>query len=393
MSGYSWLWRRLASIPLTILLLVTLIWIIIEVQPGDFSLVYIGSPNLSPKLKEALAEKLGLTGPAFIRYIHFIKDIFTGNLGISFSLYPRPVWEIIAERLPRTAVLFFTAFFIQLSLGYLLGRLIGWRQHRPLDYAGTILAVILWCSFLPLLSSVLIWVFSMRLDILPPSKFVDVGLLRQYPEIDANQVFDYIIIGGLLLLIALWGAHRLGKILARRRAQPWLRRGPLVTILLASGGALGPLLSLTPAGQVALDILRHMILPTLALTLAAGGFYVLLMRDSMVEAVTEDYVIAARAKGLPDRAVRDRHAARNALLPLVTSFLLAMAFALDASIITESIFSWPGIGLTLLHAFINKDIPLAIGIIAFLGMIASVAHLLIELLYAYLDPRIRYARG
>ena len=81
-----------------------------------------------------------------------------------------------------------------------------------------------------------------------------------------------------------------------------------------------------------------------------------------------------------------------ALFPLVTSFLLAMAFTLDASIITESIFSWPGIGLALLHAFISKDMPLAIGIIVFLGAVASVAHLLIDLLYAYLDPRIRYVR-
>lgn len=111
-----------------------------------------------------------------------------------------------------------------------------------------------------------------------------------------------------------------------------------------------------------------------------------------METVTEDYVILAEAKGLREGAVRNRHAARNALFPLVTSFLLAMAFTLDASIITESIFSWPGIGLALLHAFISKDMPLAIGIMVFLGAVASVAHLLIDLLYAYLDPRIGYAR-
>jgi peptide/nickel transport system permease protein len=166
----------------------------------------------------------------------------------------------------------------------------------------------------------------------------------------------------------------------------------MIATSVALGGTIGSLVGLTAAGQVAWDILRHMVLPILTMTLISSGFYMLLMRDSMVETVTEDYVITAKAKGLRDREVRNRHAARNALFPLVTSFLLAMAFTLDASIITESVFSWPGIGLALLDAFIGRDMPLAIGIMVLLGVVASVAHLLIDLLYAYLDPRIRYAR-
>lgn len=384
MSGY--LWRRLASIPLTILLLITLIWIIIEVQPGDFAQVYIGNPSIPQEYRDILAERLGLTGPAFLRYLHFVKNIFTGNLGISFSLYPRLVWKVIVERLPRTAALFLASFFIQLSLGYLLGRAIGWRQHEFPDYAGTILAAALWCAFLPLLSSILISVFTMRLGLLPPSKFIDPVILLQHPNIVINRIFDYIIVGGVLLLIILYGVYRL----RRKMAKPWTRRGLMIGIPVALAGVIGPLLGLTVAGHVTQDILRHMILPILTLTLVGAGFYMFLMRDSMVETVTEDYVILAKAKGLRDRTVRNRHAARTALLPLVTSFLLAMTFTLDASIITESIFSWPGIGLTLLHAFTNKDMPLAIGIMVFLGIVASVAHLLIDLLYAYLDPRIRY---
>jgi len=386
MKGY--LWPRLASIPLTILLLATLIWIIIEIQPGDFARVYIGNPQISPELRERLAEGMGLTGPAPLRYLHFIKDVFTGNFGVSFSHYPRAVWEIIAERLPRTAVLFFTSFFIQLSLGYLLGRIIGWRQQRPLDYAGTIFATVLWCSFLPLISSILLWVFTMRLGLLPPSKFVNPQILREHPTIAVNEVFNYIILGGVLLLIVIYGVRRI----TRQIASPWARNALVVVTLAVLGGMLGPLLTRTAAGEVAGDILQHMVLPILTLTLISSGFYMLLMRDSMVETVTEDYVLTAKAKGLRDREVRNKHAARNALFPLVTSFLLAMAFTLDAAIITESIFSWPGIGLALLHAFIGRDIPLAIGIMVFLGAVASVAHILIELLYAYLDPRIRYAR-
>jgi peptide/nickel transport system permease protein len=381
MRGY--LWRRTASIPLTILLLITLIWIIIEVQPGEFAQVYIGNSKISAAYRETLANDLGLTGPAFLRYLHFLQNIFTGDLGISFSFYPRPVWDIIKERLPRTAVLFLAAFFIQLSVGYLVGRAIGWRRQGALDYGGTIAAAVFWCSFLPLLTSMLIWVFSMRLGLLPPSKFVSVEILIQHPEVSINRIFDYIIAGGSGLLLILYRTRRA----IARLARPWGVRLPLYLLL---AGAVGSLLGLTTAGQVAWDVLRRMILPIVTLTLVGGGFYVLLMRDSMVETVTEDYVILARAKGLPERAVRNKHAARNALFPIVTSFLLAMAFTLDASIITESIFSWPGIGLALLEAFMEKDMPLAIGIMVFLGVVASFAHLLIDLLYAYLDPRIRY---
>lgn len=310
-----YLWRRAASIPLTVLLLITLIWVIIEVQPGEFAQVYIGNSKISEAYRERLANDLGLSGPAFLRYLHFVKNIFTANLGVSFSHYPRPVWEILAERLPCTAVLFLAAFFIQLSLGYLVGRAIGWRRQGALDYGGTIAAAFFWCSFLPLLTSMLVWLFSMRLDLLPPSKFVSVEILIRHPGVSINRIFDYIIAGGILLLIILYSSRRA----IARLARPWAARLPLYLLL---AGAVASLLGLTTTGQVAWDVLRRMVLPIITLTLAGGGFYVLLMRDSMAETVTEDYVILARAKGLRDRAVRNRHAARNALFPIVTSFLL-----------------------------------------------------------------------
>jgi peptide/nickel transport system permease protein len=116
----------------------------------------------------------------------------------------------------------------------------------------------------------------------------------------------------------------------------------------------------------------------------------LLTRNSMLETLREDYIMAARAKGLPDSVVRDHHAARNALLPVVTSFVFSLAFALDGGIITETIFSWPGMGRTLLEAAQVEDIPMAIGALVFTGVLALVAHLVADVLYAYLDPRIRY---
>jgi peptide/nickel transport system permease protein len=116
----------------------------------------------------------------------------------------------------------------------------------------------------------------------------------------------------------------------------------------------------------------------------------LLTRNSMLETLREDYIMAARAKGLPEHVVRDKHAARNAMLPVVTSFVFSMAFALDGGVITETVFSWPGMGLTLLTAAVAQDIPMAIGALVFTGALALTAHLVADIMYAYLDPRIRY---
>ena len=100
--------------------------------------------------------------------------------------------------------------------------------------------------------------------------------------------------------------------------------------------------------------------------------------------------MAVRAKGLPERLVRDRHAARNALLPVVTSLVYSLAFAIDGSVIIEAVFSWPGMGQMLLSAVLSEDLPLVLGIFVFIGFFALVAHLIADVLYVYLDPRIRY---
>jgi peptide/nickel transport system permease protein len=145
----------------------------------------------------------------------------------------------------------------------------------------------------------------------------------------------------------------------------------------------------SPMRVYAADIAWHTILPVCSLTLVAFGGVMLLMRSSMLETLREDYVFTARAKGLPERVIRDRHAARNALLPLVTSLTFSIATVMGGGVITESIFSWPGMGQALLNAVVLKDIPLAVGALAFLGALALIAHLLADIFYTFLDPRLR----
>jgi peptide/nickel transport system permease protein len=116
----------------------------------------------------------------------------------------------------------------------------------------------------------------------------------------------------------------------------------------------------------------------------------LMMRNSMLETLREDYVMAARAKGLSEVEVRDKHAARNAFLPVFTDLTITIPFMLSGGIITETVFSWPGMGLTLLEAVQYEDVPLAMGALTFVGVLALVAHLVADIAYAFLDPRIRY---
>jgi peptide/nickel transport system permease protein len=115
----------------------------------------------------------------------------------------------------------------------------------------------------------------------------------------------------------------------------------------------------------------------------------LLTRNSMLETMREDYVLAARAKGLPEAVVRDRHVARNAILPVVTSLVFSLAFAIDGGVIIETVFSWPGMGQTLVAAAQQEDLPLAVGAFVFVGVFVLLAHLAVDVLYALLDPRIR----
>ncbi len=110
----------------------------------------------------------------------------------------------------------------------------------------------------------------------------------------------------------------------------------------------------------------------------------------MLETMREDYVVAARAKGLTEKNVRDKHVARNAMLPVVTSFVFSIPAAIDGGVVIETIFSWPGMGMTMVEAVQQDDLPLAVGAFVFVGLFVLVAHLAADVLYAVLDPRIRY---
>lgn len=376
--------RRLFQIVVTFFLFQTLTFFLLYAQPGDITDQYLLNPNIPPETRERIRAELGLDKPPYLQYVQYMKNFMTGNLGISFSNYPRPVIDVILERLPRTLVLFFSATVVSFYVGFALGKILAWKRGGLFEYGTTIFGVTMYTVFTPWFALMMIWLFAFKLNLLPTGKFITPAFWRNAP-ISANDVFHRMIYtgigGGIVTMVA--------YILLRKAPPPIRYVSGWLSLLVGALVAVAPWLR-SELGPYALDILKHMVLPIITLTLISFAGTMLLTRNSLLETMREDYILAARAKGLPEKVVRDRHAARTALLPVVTSFVFSLAFAIDGGVITETIFSWPGMGLTLLSAVTQEDIPLAMAAFSFTGVLALFAHLVADILYAYLDPRIRY---
>ncbi|MBC7227665.1 MAG: ABC transporter permease [Thermoflexales bacterium] len=376
--------RRLVQIVITFFVFITLAYFLLEAQPGDYGQIFLSNPRLTQAQREALRATFGLDRPVHERYFRYMRSLLSGNLGISFSNYPRQVIDIILERAPRTLTLFLTATVVSFTIGFFSGKVLAWKRGKTLEYVATVGGVTLYTVFTPWFGLMMIWIFAATLKLFPIGKFITPTLWREAP-IEATRLFQRMLLTVLIALIFLffW-------LLAARRVRPDRRR-PVQWLgaLLALGGLAAYWIP-TGLTRYILDILHHLVLPVFTLTCISFAGTMLLTRNSMLETLREDYIMAARAKGLPEKSIRDKHAARNAMLPVVTSFVFSLAFAIDGGVITETIFSWPGMGLTLLEAALTQDIPMVMGGLVFTGTLALTAHLVADILYAYLDPRIRY---
>lgn len=385
----QYLLKRIGQVILTLFIYISLVYFIIQAMPGDITNMYLQNPKITPEVREALRHQLGLDRSPFMQYLTYIGNFFTGNLGISFSHYPRPVWDIIVERLPRTVVLFLAATVLSFYFGLVSGRVIAWKRGGLTDYASTVVGVVFYTAFYPLLAFILTWFFGFTLGILPINQFIDPTLWRFAPT-SSNQVFWWLITTVLAAMVVLSLVYLVGKqrirVVWKRRTAFWSATAVVIGLIVLGWWLSG-------IGVYGLDIFEHMILPVFTLTLVSYGGNMLMMRDSMLDTIREDYVMAARAKGLPDKVVRDKYAARTAILPVITNLAINIGFVVSGGIVTETVFSWPGLGRTLFEASISQDYPLAMGAFAFTGIFVLVAHLVADILYAVLDPRITYARG
>ncbi len=327
--------RRIIEIVVTLFIIATMIFFLFRIAPGGPSAADAESrmyytvlnPRMTPELKAVLRERFGLDKPLWVQYVLYIKNMLRGEFGVSFY-WELDVWDMLKARLLPTVLLFMSGNVLAFSVGVNLGRVIAWRRGGKLEYSSTVAGLFFYTMPIFWLGLLAIWVFSYNLDLFP------IGGMKT-PEIwsAAQEV-------GMLTKVA--------------------------------------------------DVAHHLFLPLTVLTVWIFTANMLLMKNSMLETLKEDYITTARAKGLPEHKIRDHHAARSALLPVVTAFALNMAFSFNGNVLTEQVFSWPGLGSALVEASSNYDLPLAQGAFMVMAAVVLVTVLLTDVLYAYLDPRITY---
>ncbi len=378
--------RRLVQMTFLFFLFLTLVFFLLLAQPGDITAQFL-DPSIPAEVRAQIAERLGLGGGVWQQWWNYITNFVTGNLGVSFQQYPRPVIDVIVERIPRTLFLFTFATLLSYVLGFSLGKRLAWKRGGFSEHSVTISGVLLYTVFYPWFAIIMILFFASGLGWFPINGFLTPTFWRNAPY-TGNEVFAQmllsLVVTAVILLGAKWFASRQDERSTARLVR-WIGYG------LAFGFMAVFWLTKPEMRPFALDIAHHSVLPIVTLSLVAFAGTMLLTRGAMLETLKEDYILTARAKGVPEKDIRDKHAARNALLPVVTSLVIGLAFIIGGGVVTETVFSWPGMGSLLLTATVAEDVPVATGALAFIGILALIAHLVVDILYAVLDAPVRFS--
>ena len=379
--------RRFFEMIIVFFLFLVISYLLFNAIPGNAFSSLLLNPLLPPEAYQKTIEAFGLDKPLLERLQLYIINFFKGDFGYSYTYYPRTPIDLIAERLPRTLMLFAMVNIVAFYTGFLIGKILAWRRGSKSETWITVTSVFSYTVFYPWFALMMLWFFGYKLDWLPIGKFL-------YPEkwYDSPYDSDVIFVSMIKFTAVVSVIQILVYIFTRNIESLNIRRNSrfagfiLLTIASYIYWNTGEL-----ANQkfYAMDIAYHMILPIFTVTVVAFAGTALLTRTTMMEVMKDDFILTARAKGLSQRRIRDRHAARNALLPVVTSFIFTIVTIIDGSVLTETIFSWPGMGQLILQSVLEEDIPVAMASFSFIGVFALIAHFIADISYAYLDPRIR----
>jgi peptide/nickel transport system permease protein len=384
-SPWRFIGSRLFQAAVTYFLFLTLIFFLLELQPGDFSAALFGQTRLSAQQLQTIRMQMGIDRTPAEQYVRWMGGFLRGDLGVALSESSRPVAAVLAERLPRTAVLFLSATLLSFAVGFWAGKRLAWRRGTRFETVVTVGGVALYTVFTPWFALWMLWIFAYLLGIFPVGKFITYEIWGPAAPAAGTVFLEILLAGGAFLLLG-FGVRRISARFPSGK-RGWVQAAGFLVLAGVCAGYWG----LTGQAVYVLDILRHLALPVLTLTLISFGGTMLLTRNSMLSVLGEDYIVTARAKGLTDGEIRDRHAARNALLPVLTTLMFALAFAVDGGVVTEAVFSWEGMGYTLIHAVEQSDVPLAVGALVVTGGLVLLAHLAADILYFVLDPRLRQA--
>lgn len=373
--------RRLVRGLVSLILFQSLLFALVHALPYDFASLTLGGPAA----RAIVQRQLGLNLPVWEQYVRWLWGFLRFDLGQSYLYWPTPVSQILFGKMSRTLLLFLSSAILAYVFGIWLGKVIAWRRGGFLEAGVSLGAVAAYTSFAPFMGFVLINIFGRDLGLFPYQRLVDHNTWYQ-----VTVSIDWLI--GLLVLTSvcasgavfiLWRVTRRIKLSGQKLA---LRVGGLLVLVVVVGWVW----QRSGMSPLALDVLHHLGLPLITVVLLSFGETMMLMRMSMLETMGEEYVLTARAIGFSDKVVRDKHVARNALLPVLTRLALNLPFVLVGSLVIERVFLWTAMGQIVFTAIEFYDVPMLLGILSVVGILTLLAHIVLDVLYVYLDPRLRY---
>lgn len=307
-------WKRLLQLIPTMLIVVSITFVLTRIIPGDPVSVLAG-PEANPQLIAELQAKLGLDKSIPEQFLMYIRDVCKGDFGTSLN-YNEPVFGLIMSRIPKTLMVTLTGLVIALIFGAILGTAAALRQNTFIDHICTLFSLL--GSSLPVfwIAIMSIFLFSVRLGWLP---VMGMGSLER---------------------------------------------------------GIG-------------DVVSHMLLPCLCLALSPMATFTRTTRSSMLDAISNDYIRALRARGLKEKLIIWKHAFKNALPPIISILGVQLGIAFSGAILTENIFSWPGMGTLISTAINTRDYALVQGAILTLAVVNVIISLLMDILYMLIHPKVK----
>ena len=307
--------RRLLAVIPVMLVVVTIVFLLIHLIPGDPASAMLG-PDATPAQIEATRVQLGLDRPLYEQLFKFYGRILQGDLGRSYFLN-RPVAQALYERVEPTLLLTLSALFVAVAIGVPSGLIAG-------AYPGS-----MWDRVL---------MFSALLGVCIPSFWLSLNFIYLF-------------------------AVRLG----------WLPAGGYTSVWVDPWAAL-----------------RYMVLPAISLGFSQSALIARIARSCMLEVLQQDYIRTARAKGVSQGVVVSVHAFRNAMVPVVTVIGITVAILIGGAVVTEIVFNIPGLGRLVISAILRRDYPVVQGVVLVTAAAYVLINLVVDVLYAFIDPRIRY---
>ncbi|MCU0551276.1 MAG: ABC transporter permease [Leptolyngbya sp. Prado105] len=328
---------RLLMAPMMIWLITTIVFLLLRATPGDTVDAMLG-PRASQAAKDELRAQLGLDKALPFQYLDYMGSLLKFDLGKSLTTQGQSVWEIIGKFFPATVELAIISLAIALIVGITVGAISASRPNSVLDASGRLFGIITYSIPMFWFGMVLQLIFSVGLGWFP--------LGTRFPiTISPPQN-----VTGLYTIDSLLGGN---------------------------------------VEQFAISI-YYLALPSITLGVLISGIFERIVRVNLRQTLQAEYVEAARARGIPESKILMNHALKNAMIPVITILGLTLAALLGGAILTEVTFSWPGLANRLYRAINQRDYPTVQGIVVFFAAIVAIASIAIDIINAYIDPRIRY---